>query len=198
MKHYYILNNSCTRFSIAKNVSVEEVNSYDELKLIHVDISQCTHLETNIFPYKNVDYITKRYVNHPAFKYDLYGLFDRQIRSVFVIREERAQGAKCLRIIDIIGNLNVSGLIFNQVQELLKSKQAEFVDCYNYGLLPGFFTKMGFREVSGDTIIPDYYHPFIREEMPLFFVTTPGLDAVIFKGDGDQDRPRGMDEFEKE
>ena len=53
----------------------------------------------------------------------------------------------------------------------------------------------GFVEVpddSDDIIIPNYFEPFLKKNIKIYFFIDRSLEdsrIIIFKGDGDQDRP---------
>jgi hypothetical protein len=53
------------------------------------------------------------------------------------------------------------------------------------------FEAAGFIPVnpSGGDIVPDHFEPFEQRNAPIRFAIKTDRPVVIFKGDGDQDRP---------
>ena len=44
-------------------------------------------------------------------------------------------------------------------------------------------------EIKSENIIPNYFHPFVRENIVLRMMEPPAKEMILFRGDGDQDRP---------
>ena len=89
----------------------------------------------------------------------------------------------------MIGNLDKIDNINANIQSFLENNDCEYVDCYNYGIEKEVFLKMGFSEVKEDCIIPNYFEPFEKKNVDIHYAVFGKHDVVIFKGDGDQDRP---------
>ena len=68
----------------------------------------------------------------------------------------------------------------------------EYVDFYCHGIPIETMKKLGFKlkDEYDSNIIPNYFEPFIQENIPIYFFTTSNENSYIFKADGDQDRPR--------
>ena len=68
---------------------------------------------------------------------------------------------------------------------------AEYMDCYNAGIPADVWLAAGFTErVEGDgCIIPNYLTPPVHENTEYYYFTNKPESFVLFKADGDQDRP---------
>lgn len=195
MNHYYVASDYVNEFRIAENpiVNKSPVNNDYCIKCIS-EIPD--DFDSYYYPVKNKEYIVNRYLSHPFYEYKLMGILNNDVlKTVWIIRECMAEGRKCLRIIDMIGNIGEIDNIEGNIIEFLKENDAEYIDCYNYGINKEVFLKIGFKEVSGDTIIPNYFEPFEKKNVDIHYAAYARKPAVIFKGDGDQDRPNLLEEL---
>ncbi len=190
MIHYYIASKHIKDYIICENPVANSTSGYnDSFRITGIYELPCEWY-TSYHPVKNAEYYKNRYVKHPFYHYSLYGIYkDEKLMTVWVTREISVNGHRCLRLIDMIGDVENRFEIEGQIQELLKEHNAEFIDCYNYGLDRRYFTYMGFNEVEGDTVIPNYYEPFEKQNVDIYFAYYSRYPVVIFKGDADQDRP---------
>ena len=71
------------------------------------------------------------------------------------------------------------------------SENSEYIDCLNYGINDDVFKKIGFNKVDiNNQTVPIYFEPFERKNVEIKFSYISNYnDFLIFKGDGDQDRP---------
>ncbi len=194
MEHYYIASKYVQEFHIAdKPLSDRETVSNCEYSIQYVS-EVPNGFDTFYYPEKNAAYITNRYINHPFYRYKLVGIYQTgRLVTIWVIREIEAEGSRCIRIVDIIGNMEGICGITGNVQEWLKACDVEYIDCYNYGIDKDIFFKIGFRQVEGDTVIPNYFEPFERKNVDIHYAAYAKRPVVIFKGDCDQDRPNLLD-----
>ena len=65
------------------------------------------------------------------------------------------------------------------------------MDCYNAGIAPEVWAAAGFceRREGDGTVIPNYLTPPLRENTEYYYFTNQPEQFVLFKADGDQDRP---------
>ena len=89
----------------------------------------------------------------------------------------------------MLGDINEELSIEGNIQNLLKEYSAEYIDCYNHGISKEYFYAMGFSEVTGDVVIPNYFEPFEKKNIDIYYASYSRFPTVIFKGDCDQDRP---------
>ncbi len=193
ISQYYILSDSITEFKIAmkgSSINPSQKPDSDDLREIILDNISLTH---SYYPKKSLTYLINRYQKHPIYKYRFFGLYnDATLYAIFVIRKQFVGKESCLRIVDIYGDLSIAGQIYFSMQKLLHEEAAEYLDCLNYGIAESAFKNMGFQTLDyhSDVIIPDYFEPFERQNVQTNFAVKSMLDEyVIFKGDGDRDRP---------
>lgn len=143
-------------------------------------------------PYKEAWYIKKRYFDHPAYRYEVYGVKEQtnpRYPLLLVFRLEESQGARALRLVDCIGKCGLLAHATSLVDGLLEQHKAEYADCYEAGVEEAVFEDAGWRKVQASgNVIPNYFSPFVRENIDIWYFSTDS-EIVLFKGDGDQDRP---------
>lgn len=143
-------------------------------------------------PYKEPWYIEKRYFKHPIYTYKAFGIKTPAdaVETVLFGRVIELNGAKVLRIVDLIGEAGPLAHVSAGIQRLLNEQAYEYVDFYQYGIPHEIMEAAGFTLKKDDTnIIPNYFEPFVRENIGIDYFTTDNEGFRIFKGDGDQDRP---------
>lgn len=199
MDHYYRLADR-EDYKIAKVVdkiipvtketgySLEHIYSVEEMKQI---ISEETLVEQILS--KDYSYIEKRYFDHPIYYYDIWKIIDEKgvSQSVLITRDEIMQDRKVCEIIDHYGRMEDLGKIAEAFDQLMEDKGYEFVDVYSYGIPVEIYEQGGFIccDQNSENIIPNYFHPFVQENISLRMVE-PRLEGLrLFRGDGDQDRP---------
>lgn len=197
LNHYYILNPNITDCKIAKCEKVEKKLLKSKVVVSSVvkeiTIEQVDNLSFKTNPLKSLNYIKNRYIEHPYYKYLLLGVYTNDVlKAIIVARKIKVNQSSCLRIVDIQGDYSEIGYIEDELVSVLEKYESEYIDCYNYGISKELFCDWGFelRDSDSDLIIPNYFEPFLRENVDILFAyksTKP--DYVIFKGDSDQDRP---------
>ena len=77
------------------------------------------------------------------------------------------------------------------ILEQVRNAGAEYADVYNWGTDPDLFARAGFSQIDPDgrDIVPDHFEPFEARNIRLRFAIKSDRPVVLFKGDGDQDRP---------
>lgn len=130
-------------------------------------------------------YILHRYVNHPAYDYHIYEVSS----GVIIVRLDECKECRALRIVDASGSVGSRG----GLQGLMEKYDAEYIDCYNAGVDPSVFYDAGMEllDPCGDIIVPNYFAPFVRQNVVISYAfKTDDLDQyIVYKGDGDMDRP---------
>lgn len=199
MDHYYRLADR-ENYKIAKVVRkiipevkktgyhLEPLHSVEEMKQIISEETLAGHIMS-----KDYFYIERRYFNHPIYRYDMWKIVDDHgnSQSVLVTRDETVQDSKICKIVDYYGDSVFLGYITEGIDNLIKQRDYEFVDIYSYGVPTNLYEQAGFVCCGQDSenIIPNYFHPFVQENISLRMIRyeLPGLR--LFRGDGDQDRP---------
>tara|TARA_B110000003_G_scaffold258321_1_gene277419 strand:+ start:164 stop:1165 length:1002 start_codon:yes stop_codon:yes gene_type:complete len=170
-------------FNVRKIIDDNELDNFDFLKY-----------KCNI-PYKSKDYFIKRYFNHPIYNYEVYAVFKKKnITSLYVTRLQPYNNSHVIRIVDFIGDQNTMYSFSKYISKLIVSEAFEYADFYCFGLDNNIMIESGFEIVNtqnNELIIPNYFQPFVKKNIPIyFFANTKEIEKIkIFKGDGDQDRP---------
>lgn len=141
-------------------------------------------------PYKSFEYFSKRYFNHPSYQYMVYGLKkNEKVESVFVFRVQECNGARVLRFVDCIGDYEDIKSATKAIDELLIELNAEYIDMYEVGIEDTILNEAGWLCVKeSGNIIPNYFAPYEKSVVDIFYCTN-NENAILFRGDGDQDRP---------
>lgn len=194
MKHFYMLND-LQEYNICKIEKKTILSATDheqvDLKEIKSINDFDSYFDEDYYklcrPYKDRWYINKRYFNHPVYKYNLLGITNK---SVLVTKEVCVNNSKVLRIIDILGDVNEISKAGKALQLLLKRNNYEYVDVYELMVDDEKLIAAGFVERSENdcNIIPNYFEPFVQQNIEIY-AHRNDVNAVCFKGDGDQDRP---------
>ena len=191
--HYFRINNNLTKFKIAKIVKYDHFDSGGTKKSSLRKTRLLENLQNGkIYPKKTIEYIQNRYINHPFYNYITYEIItSNQIVAYLIIRIQNYNNSCCIRIIDIIGKYKKIESLFEEFDYLLKIFNAEYIECYNYGLKESYFKKWGLiNKNSTNSIIPEYFNPFKMENIQVrFAIKSKYENFSIFKGDSDQDRP---------
>ena len=97
-----------------------------------------------------------------------------------------------MRLVDFIGEDSVLPRIGAALDAILNHAGAEYMDCYNAGIPADVWLAAGFTErVEGDgCIIPNYLTPPVHENTEYYYFHEQARSfLILFKADGDQDRP---------
>lgn len=147
--------------------------------------------DTNRKPYKSLDYLKKRYYDFPIYKYLVYGIDHGagKYTGALVIRKESCEGQSILRVVDCLGDVSLLPHCTQALDQLLIDHDCEYLDLYCAGMEDAVLGSGGWLKVKDSgNVIPNYFAPFVRENVDIRYTTTDP-DIVLFKADGDQDRP---------
>lgn len=196
LNQYFLLNNSLTHFSIAQNNALPSqppASASGDAVLAYInDITAVDHIDCLYRPKKSITYFINRYANHPFYHYRFLGVYkDDTLITIFVLRTIVVNGAKVIRIVDLLGEYDTLPNLYDEFQKVLTAEEAEYIDLVNFGMSEESLSRMGFQKllVEGETIIPNYFEPFERKNVELEFAYKSTNPYMIFKGDSDQDRP---------
>jgi len=196
LNHWYRLN-KLTKYNLGIIVdssipSSKECPSISVKKIYTIeDLSDFFIRDYDVVPLKSKEYFNKRYFKHPIYEYMIFNFhkIDCQGALIVVMRIDVYKTYKALRIIDMVGNFNIFYSLGHWIDCQLAEYECEFVDIYEKGLESNILISCGFRDVEkSGNIIPNYFNPFEQRNITINYATT--LEGIIlFKGDGDQDRP---------
>lgn len=166
------------------SVEIQEINDFKAFDENYTEL-----LNKDSIPYKDKNYIRRRFFEHPIYEYKVYGIStEGRSKAIIVFREETVDDRKALRIVDYVGEQSCFGCLgsfFDSMKE-----QYEYIDFYCMGFEERYIYEAGFtlRKDDDANIIPNYFHPFEQRNVDIW-VHYP-VDGVLFcKADGDQDRP---------
>lgn len=179
---------SCARLPVGGDLMLDKVST--TVRLEGLGLPPTCHT-----PHKDLWYITRRYFAFPHLSYDVWSIHDKGALLGYLVTRTVASGEQgeipVLRIVDYIGKDAVLPRIGAAVDKLLADTGAEYADCYCAGIPAEVFAAMGFTERKpGDgTVIPNYLTPPLYDNTEYFYFTNRPEGFVMFKADGDQDRP---------
>ena len=195
MQHFYILNESCD-YRVAKIFQIENIPYMDEKytakKIKKVDELQIFDDQRGMQsrPYKGREYIDRRFFHHIVYTYDIYEVTTNTGIAYVVGREQQQNGSVIFRIVDMWGEKSAIMKLGAFLHALLLEKGYEYMDCYAYGL-DEILQQAGMRMIqeNDENIIPNYFEPFIQENVDIHIFVPRDMEVHMLKGDGDQDRP---------
>lgn len=152
---------------------------------------------TSHTPKKDLWYLARRYYGFPHLAYQVYSVCEQgKLLAYLVTRTvdtapDSADNVRALRIVDFIGKDEVLPRIGGAIDGLIQAAGAEYAECYCWGIPAEIFAQAGFCERKEDScnIIPNYLTPPLYENTEYYFFTNQPEGFVLFKADGDQDRP---------
>ncbi|NDJ28027.1 hypothetical protein DMB95_07815 [Campylobacter sp. MIT 12-8780] len=192
LQHFYIKNETLKDFKIAsfsQNLQALSSSSTHKIEQISLASFKNTKLFLAHSPRKSLDFFINRYEKHPFYTYEFFGIFEKDfLQCILVMRENKIQGAKCLRIVDFAGTFPNN--LYAQFQTLLQKRQCEYLDLLCYTENASEILKAGFICKNEQDLVPNYFEPFEKKNVNIEFAyKTEAKDYILCKADGDQDRP---------
>lgn len=206
LNQYYILNKKSRKFNLAMipDVSALVFNKHAETRKEFRKVTIENFEEVSrmilyvqpdiIVPRKSLEYFRRRFLYHPIYSYHLYAILEEEVlQGLLALRCAEVKEGCALRIVDYFGpDYGLVGTA-TYLQYLMEEFNAEYVDMYNIGIDASILAESGFSKLDpkGDIIIPNYFEPFEKKNVDIRYAykTNRKVKYMIFKGDGDQDRP---------
>lgn len=198
MHHYYRLARR-ERYRLAQPLAPEFLPVQHDLAMEPVesaaDLIPLGMPPTSHTPRKDTWYLRRRYYHYPRARYTVWAVREEgRLLAYLVTRTVTARETGCVpvvRVVDFIGENTVLPRLGGALDDLLQETGAEYMDCYNAGIAPRFWRAAGFceRAEQDGSIIPNYLTPPLRQNTEYYYFTNKPDNFVIFKADGDQDRP---------
>ena len=201
LKHYYFKNPQKIKFNLIKvknyNNKIYKNNKKNKKKLFLLNFKKTYHKIKNLdilekkFK-KDYYYFNSKYFNNPFYTYNFLFYKDINVEGFFVVRVSKYNSFKSLRIVEFFGNYEKLRNLTYDLKEISKKKNYEYIDFYNFGIPSKILIKLGFvmNKYKKDTVIPNYYEPFVLKNVKLgFSFFPPNRKIYLFKGDCDQERP---------
>lgn len=171
----------------SKSVKLEIINDYARFDALLPD----EYLMLSV-PEKDKNYLKHRYFEHPVYDYFALGIREENRYPAFLIcREVAFNGAKILKIVNFIGEEQYLAYIREPTEQFIKESGYEYIDFYLYGIDENFLREGGFEKImeNDDNVIPNYFEPFVQENIDIYFSKPKTENVRLYIGDGDQDRP---------
>lgn len=179
-----------TRMNEQDNMAMKEISEEEFLSLPDSSIAF-----KFISIYKSKLYYVNRFFRHPIYSYKMLGIYQAEnLQAFMVVRECGDDIAKCLRIVDFVGEISSMKAIYNQINTYMDQNNYEYIDFVEVGLDDDAFVEAGFfnRRIHADVVVPNYFEPFVKKNVDLdyaFKTVVEDAPAVFYKADADQDRP---------
>ncbi len=204
LKHYYMINGSMSQFILLRNPPARRAGHGDSSKFAELSEEEFLRRQGSyskyLLPYKSAKYYVGRFFRHPAYKYHCIARDAGGSSAILFYRVAGHAGARCIMVVDFVGDERALGGAYNAFQSLLRENGAEYISFYEYGLSDNALLAAGLNEKSDDLseafVLPVYYEPFeqrnVRIDYHYFSDVSVERRVCFFKGDADQDRPNVM------
>ncbi len=202
LQHFYMLNPDCES-RIAQIVDRTELNTDFQDSSVSVTLEKVTDKKLFFADYspekredrihKSSNYMVHRYFENPRYQYMIYQLWrdGEKTPSFLVAREQKQEESIILRLIDFVGDEGLLAHAGAPIRRLMRENGYEYVDLYVYGMAEEILYRAGFSKKMKDSanIIPNHFSPFCRKNVNIGIFWEKEMHPIIWKGDGDQDRP---------
>ncbi|MBY0414942.1 MAG: hypothetical protein K2Q18_12300 [Bdellovibrionales bacterium] len=200
MDQFFKLNPNVVDFKIAEVKVLPVDTSTSSLRYTFNEVNQDQiseiYIEIQTFsPKKPLSLFLHKYSNHPYYKYNIFQVFEKNlVVGIIVLRKIDIQERASLRVIDYIGDIELFPTMINDLSIELLKFNIEYVDISAAGLDQNKMKEAGFSLLSeendkNETIVPNYFEPFEKKRVDIYYFTSMKTSYYFFKGDGDQDRP---------
>lgn len=200
MSHHVIVNSEISGFRIIKNPPLctfhSQSSDLPESSLAVIKSDEDLRIAASKLDFaealKDVDYLCHRYLNHPRFNYEVREvMLNAKTVGILFFRRVFANDRSCIRIIDVVG---AEACLKSAIRPLALEMTAsgdEYIDLLSWGLDSNQLNEAGFANCQeyADCVVPEYFSPFSQTNVDRWLFTNLPDTEIIYKGDGDQDRP---------
>ncbi|ABK42678.1 hypothetical protein Mmc1_0151 [Magnetococcus marinus MC-1] len=146
-------------------------------------------------PAKSNRYLQSRYLEHPYYDYQLFGVVRGEQPVALLVARKVCHGGHCaLRVVDYVGELHHLGACGGALSQQIVQQQCEYVDLWAH--LPDTtpLQQAGLHRVDaqGELMVPNYFEPFEARNVCIYYAFKGEAQHRIWRGDGDQDRPNRL------
>ena len=179
-------------FKNLKNLKKNKLPLNYKIKLVDKKLLSIFFKKIIPINFKDKEYFLNRYVNHPLYKYKLYGVWKSdQPHGFLVVRACKFSKSKSLKIVDYHGHKIDIESLFVSFNKILKKNYFEFIDFY-FLLNGNFFINYSNFIIKNKIIVPNFFEPFIKKNIKInyaYFNQKKNYQPFLTRGDCDQDRP---------
>ena len=194
MNHHYILNDKI-KSNVSKNLKKNLAKKNDDIKFkITYSLDYLEKIKS--FPIKSLKYFNNKYSNNPFYNYFFINfIYKRKVLFFFVARKIFINKFKSsvIRLVDFYGYNTKKHYIADKFLKILYNEQSEYLDFLSFGIDKKTLNSMGFNEKKNNQLIPNYFEPYLpsnkKLDLCILYSKNKIKDLLIFKGDGDQERP---------
>lgn len=140
---------------------------------------------------RSFDYIVKRYLEHPTYKYNVY-VFKKSVSAICAIvvaRKVTVGGANAFRLTEMFFDSDYSSDLGGALCELMDRNGCEYIDFLEYGYESHSLIEMGFMKCNKRLFVPHLFEPFVAERREVKIAFKSEKPFICTKGDSDLDRP---------
>lgn len=198
IKEYQLIKLSDKKFiprqnliEINNDIQLIKVTSEEQVKTF--DFSAFKY----ILPYKDFQYVKKRFLNYLYFQYDIYlAIQKNKVKNLIICRRAKANSATAYRIVDFYGKEDLMPQIIHNLYQLIMDNGDEYLDfvCHGFNKDKLRLSGMNNLDFNQESItIPNFFEPLVIKNTPVYCVSDK--TQHIFrqcKADGDQDRPNNI------
>lgn len=200
LSHAYILNPNISYFKIAKikkklkfKIKFIDLNYKILNSIKFLQNSKFDKNYSNIFN-KNIEYLINKYEKNIFYKYKFLVLGEREeFKFLIVFKKIYLKGKIIIRFIDFYGDFKCLPKLKDTIVHFFNDKIVEYIDFYYHGIPDRYLIKTGFkiRKNNSKIVIPNYFEPFLRENIDINYAVKASYikKQFLFKGDCDQERP---------
>ena len=143
---------------------------------------------------KTSTYFIRRYIEHPFYKYKVYGiLLENYVKAIIAVRIAQQLNSKALRVVDYCGDLDALSQCGSAFAELMNKYNAEYMDFWQVGISDNILAATGLKAVdpTGALICPNFFEPYLAQNGRIICCVKSNTEEpiVVCRADGDQDRP---------